>query len=52
LRALVDSVAYLADVLLGPCPRLRVLATRREPLGVWGEAVWTYNRSETMGKGR
>ena len=36
---LVDSVARLLDTLLDSCPRLRVLATSRETLGVEGEAV-------------
>jgi predicted ATPase/DNA-binding SARP family transcriptional activator len=36
---LVDAVARLADDLLGQCPRLRVLATSREPLGVFGETL-------------
>ncbi|MEV5873678.1 BTAD domain-containing putative transcriptional regulator [Streptomyces sp. NPDC052101] len=34
---LVDEVAVLAARLLAACPRLRVLATSREPLGVIGE---------------
>jgi DNA-binding SARP family transcriptional activator len=34
---LVDAAASLADVLLGSCPRLKILATSREPLGVAGE---------------
>ena len=38
---LVDAVARLTETLLGSCPRLRVLATSREPLGVRGEALWT-----------
>ena len=38
---LVDAAARLAVVLLESCPRLRILATSREPLGVPGEAVWT-----------
>ncbi|MEU8149661.1 BTAD domain-containing putative transcriptional regulator [Nonomuraea sp. NPDC048901] len=36
---LVEAVARLADELLGRCPRLRVLATSREPLGIVGEVV-------------
>jgi predicted ATPase/class 3 adenylate cyclase len=36
---LVDSVARLLDTLLDSCPRLRVLATSRETLGVEGEMV-------------
>jgi len=37
---LLDAVAPLAAGVLGRCPRLRVLATSREPLGVPGEAVY------------
>ncbi|SFP44520.1 Predicted ATPase [Amycolatopsis arida] len=37
---LVDAVAALVDRLLGECPRLRVLATSREPLNLTGEALW------------
>ncbi len=36
---LVDAVAELAGLLLRACPRLRILATSREPLGIGGEAV-------------
>ncbi|MBB5953580.1 putative ATPase [Saccharothrix tamanrassetensis] len=36
---LVDAAARLAEELLGRCPGLRVLATSREPLGVFGEAI-------------
>ena len=36
---LVDACAQLCDALLGACPRLRVLATSRQPLGVSGETV-------------
>jgi predicted ATPase/DNA-binding SARP family transcriptional activator len=36
---LVDGVAVLAETLLHACPRLRVLATSREPLGVPGEVL-------------
>jgi DNA-binding SARP family transcriptional activator len=38
---LVDAAAHLAAALLESCPKLRILATSREPLGVPGEAVWT-----------
>ncbi|MFE3461714.1 ATP-binding protein [Nocardiopsis aegyptia] len=34
----LSSAAHLAEDLLGRCPRLRVLATSREPLGITGEA--------------
>ncbi|MFB7267594.1 BTAD domain-containing putative transcriptional regulator [Streptomyces nojiriensis] len=36
----VDEIAALAARLLAACPRLRVLATSREPLGVIGESLW------------
>ena len=37
---LIGAVARLTMALLGSCPRTRVLATSREPLGVPGELVW------------
>jgi predicted ATPase/DNA-binding SARP family transcriptional activator len=37
---LVDAAARLADGLLSRCPRLRVLATSREPLGITGESLY------------
>ena len=37
----IDACARLVDALLRACPRLRVLATSREPLGVAGEVVWS-----------
>ncbi|WP_433247180.1 BTAD domain-containing putative transcriptional regulator [Streptosporangium sp. CA-135522] len=36
----VEETAALAARLLATCPRLRVLATSREPLGIIGENVW------------
>ncbi|MFC4013117.1 BTAD domain-containing putative transcriptional regulator [Nonomuraea purpurea] len=36
----VEQVATLAARLLATCPRLRVLATSREPLGLIGEHLW------------
>ncbi|MBC6461173.1 BTAD domain-containing putative transcriptional regulator [Actinomadura sp. HBU206391] len=36
---LVDAAARLVEDLLGRCPRLRVIATGREPLGITGEAL-------------
>lgn len=36
---LVEACAAVADLLIGRCPHLVVLATSREPLGVQGEAV-------------
>ncbi|MFF6870347.1 ATP-binding protein [Streptomyces sp. NPDC007910] len=35
----IDAAAALAETLLTHCPRLRVLATSREPLGIPGETV-------------
>ncbi len=37
---LIDGCAGLADALLRMCPRLRLVATSREPLGVAGEISW------------
>jgi predicted ATPase/DNA-binding CsgD family transcriptional regulator len=37
---LIRSCAEVADGLLRGCPRLRILATSREPLGVPGEVTW------------
>src|SRR5215208_7121295 len=37
---LVEACASLVDALLAGCPRLKVLATSRESLGVPGETVW------------
>ena len=37
---LVDACASLVDALLRGCPRLTVLATSREALGVSGERAW------------
>ena len=37
---LLEATARLVDVLLDSCPRLRVLATSREGLGVEGELRW------------
>ncbi|MEV6901034.1 BTAD domain-containing putative transcriptional regulator [Amycolatopsis sp. NPDC051372] len=36
----IDAAAELAERLLGECPRLRIVATSREPLAVTGEALW------------
>jgi predicted ATPase/DNA-binding SARP family transcriptional activator len=36
----IESVATLAEQVLGECRRLRILATSREPLGITGEALW------------
>jgi predicted ATPase/DNA-binding CsgD family transcriptional regulator len=37
---LIEAAARLVDVLLDSCPRMRILATSREALGVEGEARW------------
>ncbi len=37
---LIAAVAAVVDRLLGDCPRLHVLATSREPLGITGETLW------------
>jgi DNA-binding SARP family transcriptional activator len=37
---LIEATALLVDVLLDTCPRLRILATSREPLDVAGELNW------------
>ncbi|HKX19651.1 MAG TPA: AAA family ATPase [bacterium] len=37
---LVGACAELADNLLKACPRLRIMATSREPLGIPGEIIW------------
>ena len=37
---LIDACAELVEVLLREAPRLRIVATSREPLGVPGEAVF------------
>ena len=37
---LLEATAQFAEALLVSCPRLRILATSRERLGVAGEQVW------------
>src|SRR5213076_1593232 len=37
---LVEACARLAEALLVACPRLRILATSREALGIGGERAW------------
>jgi predicted ATPase/DNA-binding SARP family transcriptional activator len=36
---LIDACAQLADDLLRHCPKLRIVATSREPLGITGESL-------------
>ncbi|HEX4829990.1 MAG TPA: BTAD domain-containing putative transcriptional regulator [Trebonia sp.] len=37
---LIDACAHLADSLLAHSPRLRIVATSREPLGIVGESLF------------
>ncbi len=37
---LVEACARLAEALLGGCPRLRIMTTSREALGIGGERAW------------
>jgi predicted ATPase/class 3 adenylate cyclase len=37
---LIDACAQLAETLLRACPRLQILATSREALGITGETAW------------
>jgi predicted ATPase/DNA-binding XRE family transcriptional regulator len=37
---LIDASAELAGLLLRSCPRLRILATSRQSLGIDGESAW------------
>lgn len=37
---LLDATAAMTAALLGACPRVTVLATSREPLGMPGEVTW------------
>jgi non-specific serine/threonine protein kinase len=37
---LIEACAELAEALLHSCPKLRVLATSREALGITGEVAW------------
>jgi predicted ATPase/DNA-binding SARP family transcriptional activator len=37
---LIDACAHLADALLANSPRLRIMATSREPLGITGESLF------------
>jgi predicted ATPase/DNA-binding XRE family transcriptional regulator len=37
---LLEACAHVVNTLLKSCPRLKILATSREPLGVLGEAIY------------
>lgn len=45
----IDAAAHLADGLLDSSPRLRLLATSREPLGATGELIWPVPSLSTSG---
>ena len=47
---LILACAQLAGDLLGACPRLTILATSREPLGIGGEAVWQVPPMQVPGR--
>ena len=49
---LLDASARLVDVLLDSCPRLRILATSREGLGVEGEIRWVVPSLSVPEQGR
>jgi predicted ATPase len=49
---LIEEAARLIDVLLGLCPRLRILATSREALNVEGEVVWRVHTLAVPDSGR
>jgi predicted ATPase/DNA-binding CsgD family transcriptional regulator len=47
----IDASASLTDYLLHACPRLRILATSREPLRIAGEAVFPVTPLSVPGDG-
>jgi len=49
---LLEAVASLVDLLLDSCPRLRILATSREALGVEGEIRWVVPSLSVPEQGR
>jgi predicted ATPase len=49
---IVEAAARLVDTLLAYCPRLRVLATSREALGVEGETKWLVTPLSVPERGR
>jgi predicted ATPase/DNA-binding SARP family transcriptional activator len=48
---LLDAVAAISEHLLDRCPRLRILTTSREPLGLTGEALWPVEPLELPASG-
>jgi non-specific serine/threonine protein kinase len=49
---LIEAIASLVDLLLDSCPRLRILATSREGLGVEGEIRWVVPSLSVPEQGR
>jgi predicted ATPase/DNA-binding CsgD family transcriptional regulator/Tfp pilus assembly protein PilF len=49
---LIEAIARLVDLLLDSCPRLRILATSREGLGVEGEIRWVVPSLSVPEQGR
>jgi predicted ATPase len=49
---LIEAIASLVDLLLDSCPRLRILATSREGLGVEGEIRWVVPSLSVPKQGR
>jgi predicted ATPase/DNA-binding SARP family transcriptional activator/tetratricopeptide (TPR) repeat protein len=45
----ISAAAHLADLLLAGCPRLRILATSREPLAIIGETLFPVGPLELPG---
>jgi predicted ATPase/class 3 adenylate cyclase len=48
---LVDAAAALAGTVMRRCPRVRILATSREGLGIAGEQVWPLRSLSVDGAG-
>ena len=44
----VEAAAALTERLLSGCPKLRVLTTSREPLGITGENLWPVGHSPRL----
>jgi predicted ATPase/DNA-binding CsgD family transcriptional regulator len=49
---LLEAIASLVDLLLDSCPRVRILATSREGLGVEGEIRWVVPSLSVPEQGR
>ena len=48
---LIEACATLVEALLRSCPKLRVLATSREALGIVGEVAWSVPSLPDLGDG-